>query len=194
MKSRRERIREKQQSRRRLNQIIIGVIALVIVIGSGYVLWRVFRPSVGEAVEIMADTSHVEIGTDPGPYNSNPPTSGPHYPTDLEAGFYNPQNISSLGEFPEGYLVHSLEHGYVIFWYDCEELVDEDCGTLQGRIQSVMDEYDSTKLIAFPYPSLDVPLAMTSWGRIQPFEEFDERTARLFVERNRNRSPEPNAP
>ena len=45
-------------------------------------------------------------------YNSNPPTSGPHLPTWVKPGIYTvPQ--------PEGELIHSLEHGYVIVSYNC---------------------------------------------------------------------------
>ena len=32
-------------------------------------------------------------------------------------------------EFPEGYLVHNLEHGYAIFWYNCDLLSAEECSS-----------------------------------------------------------------
>ncbi len=46
-------------------------------------------------------------------YNFNPPTSGDHYPSWITKGVYDTPR-------EDGYLVHSLEHGYVIIWYDCE--------------------------------------------------------------------------
>jgi hypothetical protein len=57
-----------------------------------------------------------------------------------------------------------------------------------------MDTVDNFKVIAFPREALDVPVVMTSWGRMQTFEGFDPDQARTFVERNRNKAPEPNAP
>ena len=42
-------------------------------------------------------------------------------------------------------------------------------------------------------PSLDTPVAMTSWGRLQRFDSFDPQTAAAFIEANRNKAPEPNA-
>jgi hypothetical protein len=57
-----------------------------------------------------------------------------------------------------------------------------------------MDEFNGLKLIAFPWNSLEVPVAMTSWGRLQRFETFDLSRARAFVKANRNRAPEPDAP
>lgn len=194
MRSKRDNIREKQQRRRTISRVVWGALLLVLIAAVGYLLWRVFRPSLGEQIPIMADTSHVEEGINPGPYNSTPPTSGPHYANDLEAGFYHEDEREQLGVYPEGYLVHNLEHGYVIFWYDCEARPELDCTSLKNQVQAVMDEFDSVKLIAFPHPALDVPVVMTSWGRSYPFEQFDPAAARRFVERNRNRAPEPNAP
>ena len=37
-----------------------------------------FNP-VGVRVDVMPDRSHVPEGTDPGPFNTNPPSSGTHY-------------------------------------------------------------------------------------------------------------------
>lgn len=45
-------------------------------------------------------------------YNSNPPTSGPHFPVWAKKGVYD--RIIS-----DGYLIHSLEHGYSVISYDC---------------------------------------------------------------------------
>lgn len=45
-------------------------------------------------------------------YTFNPPTSGDHYPNWITKGVYDTPR-------PDGNLVHSLEHGYVIVWYDC---------------------------------------------------------------------------
>jgi len=48
-------------------------------------------------------------------YTSNPPTSGTHFPVWAKPGVYD-RFIS------DGYLIHSMEHGYVIIWYDCSKL------------------------------------------------------------------------
>lgn len=143
----------------------------------------------GERVPIMGDISHVPEGSDPNPYNSNPPTSGIHYPEDLKAGFYTENSY----DYPEGYLVHNLEHGYVIFWYNCNLLSDAACTTLKSQIQSVMDEKDNFKLIAYPWEKTDVPVVLTSWGRTLPMESFDREAALDFYRRNLNKAPEPHA-
>ncbi len=169
-----------------------GRSALVLLILAGIALTAFLAldfAQVGEKVPIMSDTSHIPEGTDPNPLNSNPPTSGVHYPEDLKSGFYSENSY----EYPEGYLVHNLEHGYVIFWYNCSLLSDAECATLKGQIQAVMDEKDSFKMIAYPWDKTDVPLVLTSWGRTLPMESFDRDAALDFYRRNLNKAPEPNA-
>lgn len=168
----------------------LGGLALV-----GIFLWQAFRLPVGEAVPIPPNyVTHIEEGTPPGPYLSDPPAGGVHYARELEARFYHENDVISLPAYPEGSLVHNLEHGYVVFWYNCALLDEAGCAGLKDSIQGVMDEFDGVKLIAFPWDSLETPAAMTSWGRIQRFEAFDATRARAFVKANRNRAPESNAP
>lgn len=194
MKTKRKQQREKRQKKIVTSRLIWGAVGIVVLGVLGYALWIAFRPASGETIPVMADTGHVEEGTDPGPYNSDPPTSGPHYANEFDAGFYDESQASAMAEYPEGFLVHNLEHGYVIFWYNCEVLDEQGCLDLKEQIKSVMDQDGGFKLIAFPWSSQDVPITMTSWGQLQRFETFNQNEAISFIERNRNRAPEPNAP
>lgn len=188
-------IRAAQREKKRRNKIIWSGIALLILVAAGFVGWSVLRPSVGEKIPIMANAGeHVDEGSDPGPFNSSPPTSGRHYGQEYDAGFYDKNSPQAQVDYPEGYLGHNLEHGYVIFWYNCDLLDESGCERLKIQIQDVMDKFDTFKLIAFPSDSLDAPLVMVSWGQLLRFETFDEGLAEQFIEVNRNRAPEPNAP
>lgn len=192
--SKRQRIREeRRRSALRTRLIWIGV-GVVILVGAAFLILPALQPSVGEAAAIMPDTTHVEAGEDPGPFNTDPPTSGRHYASEYEAGFYEAGDPETQEPYPEGFLVHNLEHGYVIFWYNCDVLGDGSCEELKTDIRQVMDAVDNFKVIAFPWDSIDEPVVMTSWGRIHRFERFDTRLAEQFVERNRNKAPEPFAP
>ena len=162
----------------------LGVLAIV-----GLMVWQGVRPRTGEEVPIMTST-HIAADSDPGEYNSDPPTSGPHYSSEAPAGFYDTNSY----QYPAGYLVHNLEHGYIIYWYNCGLLGEAACTDLKSQIKSVMDEVNNVKAIAYPWDSLDVPVAMTSWGRLQKMETFNAAQARAFYKSNLNRSPEPGAP
>lgn len=194
MKSKRKAQSEKRRRKKITSSLIWGGLIVVALVVLGYAFWLAFRPASGESIPVMAETGHVSEGVDPGPYTSNPPSSGPHYANDFEAGFYHESDLANLPEYPEGYLVHNLEHGYVIFWYNCEILDGQECNDLKDQIQSVMTRDGGLKLIAFPWSSQEVPLTMTSWGQLQRFESFDADQALSFIDRNRNRAPEPNAP
>ena len=161
----------------------------------GFMIWNAVRPAAGESVPVMANSeAHVPEGQNPGPFNSDPPTSGPHYAGEYEAGFYDESSPEAQAPFPEGYLGHNLEHGYVIYWYNCDLLDSNDCTELKDQIKESMVDNGRTKLIAFPRVSLDVPVAMTTWGQLLKMDKFDTSQAKKFVSANRNRAPEPNAP
>jgi hypothetical protein len=191
----RERRRAQKRKEKQRSWLLWGSVIAAVLALAGFLVWRSVRPAAGEAVPIMANAAeHVPDGADPGPFNTDPPTSGRHYGQPMEAGFYAVGDPETQTAYPEGYLLHSLEHGYVIFWYNCDELEEPDCSVLKDQIKTVMEDMGSTKLIGFPRASIEYPLVMTSWGQMQPFETFDETLARKFVSANRNRAPEPNAP
>jgi hypothetical protein len=184
--------RKRQKTTRTLLWIGAGVVVAIII---GFLAWTIFKPSEGESIPIMANAGdHVQAGSDPGPFNTDPPTSGRHYANEYDAGFYEPSDSEVNVDYPEGYLIHNLEHGYVIFWYNCELLDGDGCERVKGQIQEVMDEFDGFKVIGFPRTSIRFPVVMTSWGQMQEFDTFDANLASDFIRSNRNRAPEPNAP
>ena len=189
-KNRRQQLHDRQRKQKLKSTLIWGGIGVVVIAIIGLVVWQGVRPAAGESIPIMVSDPHIPLDSDPGEYNSDPPTSGPHYAEEARAGFFDKNNY----QFPAGYLVHNLEHGYVIFWYNCDLLDESDCTNLKEQIKTTMDDLGGTKLIAYPWTSLDVPLVMTSWGRLQRFETFDAEQAKAFYRANLNRAPEPDAP
>lgn len=166
----------------KLGKIIFWlVVALVI---GGFLVWVYFqfsKPLPGEAVADLG-RQHVAIG-ELVEYNSNPPTSGPHYGEWARAKIYETA--------PEdGYLVHSLEHGYVIFSFNCERLSGVTCEDFKNQLISLAKSLVLSKLIVTPRESLDVPLALTAWTRILKLQSVDEAQIRDFVGTFRNAGPE----
>ncbi len=127
----------------------------------------------------MEGRNHVPEGTDI-EYKSNPPHSGPHYAITAHAGVYD--------KAPEdGNLVHSLEHGAVILWYD-EDLAKEDV----EKLKTIFTKMPG-KTILTPRKGMDMPVGVTSWTRILKLEKIDEQKILEFYNANYNRAPE-NAP
>ena len=189
-RTKRQERRERNQRQKLISTLTWGGIGVAILAIIGFMIWQGVKPAAGESIPIMTSSPHIDVDTDPGQYNSDPPTSGLHYPQEANVGFYD-ENIYT---YPAGYLVHNLEHGYVIFWYNCDLLSESACSGLKSQIRTVMDELGGIKLIAYPWNSIDVPLVMTSWGRLQRFETFDPAQAIAFYRANLNRAPEPDAP
>jgi hypothetical protein len=193
LSSQRERIqarRRGQQSRSSLIWIVVIAVGIAIV---GYLVWTSIRPAEGTAVPLEG-ADHIAEGTDPG-YVSNPPSSGPHYERELEPpGFYEVADLEAWSPFPEGYAVHNLEHGYIIFWYNCDVIDEVACEQLKANIRNFIDSSLTKKLIAFPWHKTDIPLVLTSWGYMLEMPVFDPGRAGAFIAANALKAPEPNAP
>ncbi len=137
---------------------------------------RLSKPLMGEEI-VDQGRNHVPDGTKVD-YNSNPPTSGPHYVKPKPAGIYN-QGV------PDGNLVHSMEHGAVIVWYQSnlpEDQIDQ--------LKKIYGLADVSKKIMVPRDNLDVSVALTSWGRLLKLQTIDEVKIKEFIETNNDRAPE----
>lgn len=192
--SKRLELRQKRQRNQRLAYLGWGLGAVILLGALVYFFMNANRPPLGAEYATTGANDHVAETQPLPPYSSDPPTSGTHYPTWWQAGFYdeNSPEVTNFA-FPAGYLVHNLEHGYVIFWYNCTLVTTEQCDTLKSDLRSVMDEANDYKVIAFPWSSTDVPVVATSWGRMLKMQTFDSELAAQMIQRNRNHAPEPNA-
>ena len=87
--------------------------------------------------EANGTQDHVEPGT-PIAYGDAPPAFGQHYnvPDPMARKFY------TSGDRPElGTLVHNLEHGYTVLWYD--ETAAKDNGTMD-QIRAIAAKFEGT--------------------------------------------------
>ena len=191
--SRRERRREQRAQQERKSRLIRTAAIAAVVLGAAYVGFLLFRPTMGQVVETTGEANHIPETSPPPQYSTNPPTSGPHYATTLQAGFYDQNSQPVLTQpFAIANLVHNLEHGYVIFWYNCGILGDE-CEPTKASLRTLFEDVNTLKVIAWPLPNTDYPVVATSWGRILPMETYDAGVAAEFIQRNRNHAPESNA-
>lgn len=95
-------------------RILVGF--AVVLLMSGILAWAYFestKPLPG-VLGLQESREHRPQG-EKIDYQQNPPTSGPHYPEPAKPGVYD-QPVA------DGYLVHSMEHGYIIIWYNCDRL------------------------------------------------------------------------
>jgi hypothetical protein len=122
--------------------------------------------------------SHVAGKVD---YKTNPPTSGNHFEIPAADGAYN--------QAPDVEpLVHSLEHGRVVFWFRPGAPAQ-----LQGQMKALYDE-DNFHVILAPYArKLSGEVAASAWTRSIVCPTVNENTwdaLRLFRDRYRDQGPE----
>lgn len=94
-------------------------------------------------------------------YNTNPPTSGTHY---SEWAAYK----TYADPVPEGFLVHSLEHGSIVIGYNCPEGCADEAATVQAWIDRLPGDALCSgarpKIILAPNPYLGVRWAAAAWN------------------------------
>lgn len=145
-------------------------IAVVIVIaaGVGYFAYRAMADLPGVKMPDQGN-DHLRTASDPHePYNSDPPTSGPHLPYIAPWGVHTRPIQRELQ-------VHNLEDGGVVVQYNCE------CPELVAKLRDVVQRYDKFVILA-PYPEMKTTIALTAWTRIDTMSEFDEKRTRAFIE------------
>ena len=202
-KSRRRPIRDEVRSRREAkkrqqNLLFIGFgVALVALIGLVvYVNIRDNAPVTGEESFSSQGNSHIDFGSaSPIDYNSTPPTSGPHYPNIAAWRVYDPYRTENPDE-PLRYeqLVHNLEDGGVVIYYQCEEA----CPELVAQLEEVASPYiragrhvavvpnDPNWTINNSQPlhkDMNTLIAATAWQKLLTLNEFDADTLRTFIDR-----------
>lgn len=175
-----QKLYESQKRKRLIRKIAIWAIIILVVGASGYGLYylasRPEKPRPGQAFPILGQ-EHIAIGASHPPYNSNPPTSGPHYAQPADWGVYQQ-------ELPDEQLVHNLEHGGIWISYK-----DIDPKT-KSDLEAIGKRYPGSVVVT-PRPANDAKIVLASWGRLEKLESFDETEIVDFINANKNKSPEP---
>ena len=177
--------------------LLVGVILIVLVV----IMGGAPNPNAG-VTQVNDGGTHVDPGTNcrapeapcgPDPYSSIPATSGPHW---------DPSAVANWGAYStpqlESQLVHNLEHGGIVIWYDADALTD----TQVDELTSYVDGQVATglggrfKFILSPWggeEDLGGAVAVTAWRHLLVLDAFDMDAVREFADINYLvHAPEPN--
>jgi hypothetical protein len=122
---------------------------------------------------------HVAEGT-PITYNTDPPTSGTHYPIPQPGGFYTT-------DIQPGYLVHTMEHGGIIIYYN-DSLNAAEQDEIEAIIQPHIGQFAT--VVAVPRDDLDFPIILTAWRHWQRLRTYDPNKIRDFIDLFIGQGPE----
>jgi uncharacterized protein DUF3105 len=177
--------------------LVVGVILIVLVA----IMGGAPDPNVG-VTQPNDGGVHVAPGTNcrapdapcgPDPYSSIPATSGPHWD---QSGIAN-WGVYSTPQ-PESQLIHNLEHGGIVIWYDADALTDAQVDDLASYVESQVATGlgGRFKFILSPWggdPDLGGVIAVTAWRQLLVLDTFDMDAIRTFADANYLRhAPEPN--
>ena len=185
----REQRRVRQQAKKRLRRWLYlgvsGVIAILITISLFLPSTLKGRPTstpnnsaLGEKFALLPAT-HIPNTTNYDQYNSNPPTSGPHWEGAAPWGI-------STEPLPNERQLHNLEHGGIMIQYKSED------ATLISQLEGFAKKQVSYPcyLLVAPYPTMTYTIAVTAWGVRETMETYDEAKLQAFADAYRNRGPE----
>lgn len=110
-------------------------------------------------------------------YNSNPPSSGPHFAKAARWGFYE-------NEIPDESVIHALEHGGI--WVSYKNVTDEEKEILKQFYKE-----NSQSVVISPREKNDSKIAIASWKRVVNMDSVDLDSLRKYILLYKNTSPEP---
>lgn len=133
---------------------------------------------------------HVDVCS-PVTYGTRPPSSGNHYP--VWAAY---QSYASA--IPEGFWVHDLEHGAVVFSYNCPGGCPADVAAAGAYITSAPRDplcdpsigNPPARFVMTPDPNLDVKFGASAWGWTLRADCFDAAAFGAFVQAHYGNGPE----
>lgn len=156
-----------RRQRRRLAGVGIAMAAVLAISGAWW-LYVPSRPAPGEYLVSLGNTHIPTPDTPHQPYNSDPPTSGPHLPHIAPWGVHTRPIVKELQ-------VHNLEDGGVVVQYQ-----PECADRVLAPLRTIVERYADHVLLA-PYPGLDRCIALTAWTRIDKLDEVDEGRIVRFI-------------
>ncbi len=146
--------------------LTVAVVAAALV---GYWAYRAAADLPGVKLPGLGN-AHIQMATDPHvPYNSEPPTSGPHLPYIAPWGIHTEPIVKELQ-------VHNLEDGGVMVQYHCAT----PCPDLVAKLTEIVRRYE-TQVILAPYPGMRTRIALTAWTRLDAFDDFAEARVVRFI-------------
>jgi hypothetical protein len=160
-----------RSARRRQRRRWTVAFAAAAVLAAGAVGFSAYRAAADRPGLAVPDQGnrHIQRGAMRAePYNSDPPTSGPHLPDVAPWGVHT-------RPIPLELQVHNLEDGGVMVQYNCE------CPDLVEKLTGVVTRYDKQVILA-PYPTMTSRIALTAWTRLDTMEQFDEKRVVRFID------------
>lgn len=156
--------------------LVVIVLGVLVIFGLYKIATKPGVPIPGESLPSQGQ-EHIDPGSSHPAYNSNPPSSGWHYPRPAQSGIYDT-------EFPDEQLIHNLEHGHIWIAYKPDMPKDQI-----ELLVNLAKGYGS-KVIMAPRKENDTLVALVAWQHVLKLTAVDELQIKTFFDAYRGRGPE----
>lgn len=181
---------------------VIGVVVVVVLALAGFGGWQWYSgvqergAAVAEAEERFDDfgcdpietvqnygaahfSTDEEIASNPPDvvYPDRPATSGTHFPFWSITGVFDKA-------IDERVIVHNLEHGYTVFWYDADAPEDEVDELKEWAADRIDGSFPKVVVAEYPDPLPQGNFASVGWDVRQECESFDPTIALAFLDQH----------
>ena len=180
--------RMEQAARKKKLKMVFWIAAPILVIGLiifGIVRYSSYRARNLPGVSYPAQgQEHVTLNAS-FDYNSNPPSSGPHYGQPANWGTYD-------YEVNDKIFIHNLEHGGIWITYrsSVSSKAIED-------LKKIAEEFSGSKIVMAPRSANDTDIAVAAWMRVLKFNlsgdtlsDTQKDEIKEFYRRLKNHGPE----
>jgi hypothetical protein len=178
------------KKRKALGLALIGTLLSLVMFGvystptNPKMAWEDLRTDEAIDVETFADQGrdHLQsVEQDHTPYNSLPPTSGPHFSQWAKYGFYEEPIAPEI-------LVHNLEHGDIVIYY--RSGLDEQVLEHLRALSQVKKEGSGVLVVPFSSENSSEQVIATAWTKMMKLPQFDEAKLETFIHRFIYQGPE----
>lgn len=181
-KSELKKVRTDQAIRRKIVKKTLWALGAVVILSGLIAGWIQYSKMRGQSLpgQLITDQGREHVGANHEHiYNSNPPTSGWHFPRPEEWGIYKE-------ELPDETLIHNLEHGGI--WISYKPDISED---IRKKLESFYEKF-GRKIIITPRAKNDSDIALAAWNRLDKFSisEYSDERVEKFIKAFRNKGPE----
>lgn len=188
--SRKEMLREAAERKRKQQNVWVagaGVVIALLIGVAVYIGYRNSLPVVGETTFPTQGNLHIPLGTTSNVvYNSVPPSTGPHY-----------ENLAAWGKQASNvryeHLIHNLEDGGVVVYYQCED----GCPEVVAELEEILAPYFASGahvVLARNDPTwvengqpmhkdMGSRIALVAWRKLLLMDEVNADTIRTFVDK-----------
>ena len=180
------RVDEAVRRMRRKFWILVGSILLGVAVIAGIIIWIIRMPKPVPPGDTFAAQGQEHVALDyQFSYNSNPPTSGPHYSDPANWGMYDYEVADKI-------FMHNLEHGGI--WISYRPTISPKA---IDDLKSIVNGFDGSQIVMGPRSANDADIAIAAWTHLYKFNltgegltDKQKEDIRTFYMALKNHAPE----